>query len=151
MVFSLYAPILIYKLTGVIISNYYYAAVFLNLLIFFFRFNKNRLKLSILNKPMLAASTIIIKGGFEGLGDPDMEEQLVTPKPMRTFNSSKITDLGVELPLSLSATQIETHSKDSSGTTRFNPEVHDVPVHLPPEGSNAKPSTEKSTTSGYPF
>ena len=151
MVFSLYAPILIYKLTGVIIYNKYYAAVFFNLLFYFFVLNKNRLKLSILNKPMLWASTIIVKGGFEGLGDPDIEEQLVTPKPMRTFNSSQITDLGVELPLSLSATQNESKSKDSSATTRFNPEVNDVPVHLPPEGSNAKPSTERSTTSGYPL
>jgi hypothetical protein len=122
------------------------------LLIYFVLFNKNKLKQSILNKPIMGASCVIVKGGFEGLGDPEMDEQHVTPKPMRTINNSQITDLGVELPLTLSATQNESHSKDNSATfPRLNPEVNAVPVPDQPEGSNANPSTERRTSSGYPF
>lgn len=145
MVLCLGAPISMYTLTGVNIydQNSIYsmslfqfriccATVLWHLLIYLVVLNKIRLKLSIFNnKPIFWASTIIIKGGFEGLGDPELDELHETSKPLRT------------------ATQQEIKNKDSSGSNPWlNLEVNAVPV--PPEGSNAKP-TEKSTTSGYPF
>jgi hypothetical protein len=164
-VLCLYAPILFYSFTGVNIFNYSSitdsvysmslfnfriccATVFLHLLIYLFVLNQNRLKLSIFNKPISLAATIIIKGGFEGLGDPSLDEQNVSSKYMRTLNSSKFTDLGVETARSLSATQKESPTKESSGTlTRLNPEV----IPHPPEGSYAGSYEERSTSSAYPY
>jgi hypothetical protein len=54
----------------------------------------------------MSASTIIVKGGFEGLGDPNLDEHMRTRD-----SSSKITDL--ELELSLPPAQKESPSKDS--------------------------------------
>lgn len=170
-VLCLSAPILIYIFTGINIYNnssitdsvysmslfnirICCATVFLHLLIYFFVLNKNRIKLSRLKyyKPIMGASSFIVKGGFEGLEATEIEEQHVTHKPMRTFNSSKIKDLEVDLPLTLSDTQKESHSKDSSTSfPRLNPEVHAVTVPLQPEGSNAETSSERRKNSGYPF
>ena len=140
--FCLFAPILIYYLTGVNIYDKYSftdsasssplynirlccATVFLNLIILFVYLNNN--KFSKLNKPIMWASTLIVKGGFEGLGWSDIEEQPENSKSMRSLYNSKFTDLEVELPLSLSATQKESQIKDSSSTTPLlNSEIINV-------------------------
>lgn len=102
------------------------ATVLLFLLIYFVLFNKNILKQSILNKPIMGATCIIIKGGFEGLGDPELDEHHVTQKPKHlTFIEQ--------------TKQSVTHSIEISAGP------------YPPEASNAKHSKETSTNSGYPF
>jgi hypothetical protein len=83
---------------------------FFLILLFFFLFNYNRLP--ILNKPLLLAPVapcLIVKGGLEGLGDPELEAQHETPKATRRLKSSKSkTALDMERDsLSLSASQLE--------------------------------------------
>jgi hypothetical protein len=87
----------------------------------------------------LGASCVIIKGGFEGLGDLEMDENHVTQKPMRdTFFEQ--------------TTQQVTPSNDNSTTfTRLNYEVNVIPVSDLPESSNAKSSNARDTISGYPY
>jgi hypothetical protein len=92
-------------------------------------------KQSKLMKFVLGASCVTIKGGFEGLGDPEIEEQNVTPKPRRSLNSSlSKTAMVVERDsLSLSATQLEyqRQREDSKGTmTEVNPEGKAVPIPI---------------------
>lgn len=87
----------------------------------------------------MGASCIVIKGGFEGLGDPELDEEYITQKSRRE-------------PFPELTRQHEKLSRDFSVTlTRLNPEVYAVPEPYPAEGSYAKPSTERSATSGYPF
>jgi len=40
------------------------------------------------NKALIGASCVIVRGGFEGLGDPDLDTQQETAKPRRLLNSS---------------------------------------------------------------
>jgi hypothetical protein len=151
--FCLYFPYLLFSFTGLNIykistitcstSSVYSmslfirqicANVFLYLLIYFCIFIQYRLKQSILNKTIMGATIIRIIGGFEGLGDPELDEQHESQKPMRASFLEQIT-------------QQVSHSKDNSA----NPEVNAVPDPYPPEGSNAKPSNDSSTSSGYPL
>jgi len=146
--FCLYFPSFLEYVSGISLynstdSNYFIyldeirkicANCFLYLLIYFCIFLQYRLNLSIssLNKSILT-STIIIKGGFEGLGDTEMDER--PTEPTRTF-----------LEIINSKDCLNSHVSN-------NPEVKDVSVPYPPETSNAnkaKPSTESSSTSGYP-
>lgn len=142
MVLCLGAPIFINTLTGVNIydpdlkysmSFFQFriccATVFLHLLIYFFVLNKIkiRLKLSIFNKPVMWAAPLIIRGGFDGLGDPDLDIQHEASKDTRRLNSSpSITAIEMERnSLSLSATQMEYHrQKENSKATMplVNPE-----------------------------
>jgi hypothetical protein len=158
--FCLYFPSLFFYVTGINIYNYsaitdstdsvytmsvcirqICANVLLFLLIYFGMFIIYKLKISvpILNKSIMGATCVIIKGGFEGLGDPELDENHVTQKHMReTFLEQ--------------TTQQVSHSKDNSTTfTRLNPEVNVIPVSYPPEGSNATSSNARGTTSGYPY
>jgi len=92
--------------------------------------------------------------GLESSGLPETEEQHITPKPMHTLNSSNLTEFGEEeeLPLTLSATHIESKSKDTTASiSRLNHEVNDLPLTESPESSNAQHYTESSSSSGYPF
>jgi DNA polymerase type B, organellar and viral len=161
LVLCIYFPSLFYYFSGLDLYNttnsIYYMSLFeirkacaiifwhaLFYLVIFIQYRFN-LHIPIFNKPIILASTpIIIKGGFEGLGDPELDEQ--NTKPRLTFlerikNESLITDsdLGV-------------HSKYSSNTfPKFKPEVTAVSEPYPPESSNAihaKPSTESSSSSG---
>jgi hypothetical protein len=81
----------------------------------------------------ILTSTIVIKGGFEGLGDTSMDVQ--QPKESRSF---------LEI----------INSKDPlNSLMKNNPEVKDLLVHYPAESSNAnqaKPNTECCSRSGYP-
>ena len=101
---------------------------------YFFIFLHYRFKLSIpfMDKSILT-STIVIKGGFEGLGDTSMDVQ--QPKESRSF---------LEI----------INSKDPlNSLMKNNPEVKDLLVHYPAESSNAnqaKPNTECCSRSGYP-
>lgn len=158
-VLCLYTPTLIYYFTEFNIydysSNLYSvypssviniriccATVFLNLIILLACFNYNRLKLSRFNKSIMSAATIIVKGGFEGLGDLNLEEHMRTRD-----SSSKFTDL--ELELSLPPAQKESPSKDSSGTfPKLNTaEGQGVPILGPSGYSTAKSIREWDTFS----
>lgn len=148
----LYFPSLFYSVTGIDLYNStdsiysmslfeirkICANVLLYLLIYLSIFIQYRLKLSIpiLNKPIMAATCVVVKGGFEGLGDPALDVQ--PTKPSRSF---------LEI----------INSKDCLETLpRLNSAEKAVSAPYPPEaeGSNAihaKPSTESTSTSGYPF
>jgi hypothetical protein len=119
------------------------AKVFGYLFLYFAIFIQYKLKLSrpILNKPMMGASGIIIKGGFEGLGDPELESQHVSPT-MRTFNS-KFTEKDEDLlSLALSDARNESLSTNSSTSPpRLNPDVNGVPIPNTPGCKTAGPST----------
>jgi hypothetical protein len=157
-VLCLIAPVLIYSFTGFNLYETYslkdsfsyreccaadvkgafqfrtcLSTILFNLILLFFFFNYNKLSGPLANKAIMGATCVIVRGGFEGLGDTELDEHHTTPKPIRT------------------AMQQESPNKDSSGSfPPLNLEVNGVPVQYSPEGSNAK-HTEKSTTNGYPF
>lgn len=87
-------------------------------------------------------ATVII-GGFEGLGDPELDTQHVSPNTMRTFNSSKFKEKDEELlSLALFNDQNESLSTNSSATPpRLNPDINGVPIPNPPGCKTAEPST----------
>jgi hypothetical protein len=168
--FCLSVPILIYFLTGVNIYNNssftdsiysmslfeirkICATVCLYLLIYFVLFNKNKLKQSILNKPIMWASCLIVRGGFEGLGDPELETQHVNPQPLRTLNSRKLKELDEDLlSLDLLDAQIESLSTSSPSTPpRLNPEVCGVTIPYPPGSKTAGPSTGSRLYNDSPY
>lgn len=159
--FCLYFPYLLHSVTGINIYIYnstdpayslifleirkMCANVFLFLLIYFciFILCNMKLHLSILNKSMLGASCIIVKGGFEGLGDPELDTQHVSTNPMRGFNSSKFQEKDEELlSLALFKDKNESLSTNSSSTTpQLNPDVKGVPIPYPPGYKTAGSST----------
>lgn len=109
------------------------ATILFNLILLFFLFNYNKLTGPLAKKAVMGATCVIVRGGFEGLGDPALDENYTTPKSIRT------------------AMPQESQNKNSSGSfPPLNLEVNGVLVSYPPEGSNAK-HKEKNTTSGYPF
>ncbi len=64
------------------------ATILLNLIVLFILFNYTKLTGSWANKALMSATCVIVHGGFEGLGDPDLDAQQETAKPRRMLNSS---------------------------------------------------------------
>lgn len=64
------------------------ATIFFNLMVLFILFNYTNLRGSWANKALMGAACVIVHGGFEGLGDPDLNAQQETAKPRRMLNSS---------------------------------------------------------------
>jgi hypothetical protein len=109
------------------------ATILFNLILLFCLFNYNKLKGPLARKAVMGATCVIVRGGFEGLGDPALDENHTTPKSIHT------------------AMPQESQNKNSSGSCQpINLEVNGVPVPDTPEGSNAK-HKEKSKFTGYPF
>ena len=152
-------PTLIQKMTGVsiydqsLITESIYseslikirktcATVFVSLLSFLLFLNIDRLKRTILKKPIMWAP-IFVKGGFEGLGDPELDTQHVSPNTMRTFNSSKLKENEEDLlSLALYNAQNESLSTNSSTTPpRLNLMSTVCPIPYPPGCKTAGPST----------
>jgi hypothetical protein len=156
-VLCLIAPVLIYSFTGFNLYETYslkdpfsysecsaadvkgafqfrtcLSTILFNLIILFFLFNY-KLTGPLAKKAIIGATCVRVRGGFEGLGDPELDEHHTTPKPIRT------------------AMLQESKNKDTSSSfPPLNLEVNGVPVTYSPEGSNAK-HTEKNTQKGYPF
>lgn len=167
LVLSLSIPSLICTLTGINLYDQYTitdsiysrsfinirigcATVFWSLIFYLWVLNKNKLNLTIFNKPFILGSGIIVKGGFEGLGEPELDTQHVTHKPMHMLNRDKLKDLDEDLiSLALLEAQNESLSKNCSTTPpRHNPEVNGVPISYP---TGYKTSTEKRPFYGSPF
>jgi hypothetical protein len=87
------------------------ATIFFNLIVFVVLINCNKHSGSLANKIVKGASCVRVQGGFEGLGDPDLDAPHETQKTTRKLNSShSATALEVEKnSLSLSATQMDYH------------------------------------------
>ena len=105
------------------------------MIILFVFFNQNRLKHYINNKHIIGASCVIVTGGFEGLGDPVLDEQHETPKATRRLNSShSITALEMErdsYSRSVTQTDNQRQIEDSKGKlTEVNPEGKAVPIPI---------------------
>ena len=103
------------------------------LLFYFLIFLKYRLNLSIpiFNKNLI--STIIIIGGFEGLGEPELEER--PTKSLTVLEQMKDKDFLNDL-------------------FRIKPEVKEESTLFNPEASNSKQantSTESKASSAYPY
>jgi hypothetical protein len=64
------------------------ATVFVYFLAYWWIFNIDRLKRSILNKPLMSA-TIIVTGGFDNLGDIEPNDEHETTKPPYMLNKNK--------------------------------------------------------------
>lgn len=83
----------------------------------------------------MGASCVIVRGGFEGLGDPELDAQHDTSKVTRRLNSSQIiTASEVERnSLSMSATHMATQRQreDSQNSlTDVNPDGKAVPIRI---------------------
>jgi len=150
-----------YPITVFVVKKAYkivWRSWFVLFFVFFkWRFNFN-LSISRLKKPLIAVAPIIITGGFEGLGDPEVFEQPTKPRVSLLelmSGKAKISELGWQ-------------SKETSDSLpRLNQDVHTV---SPPdaqrdidrlaEGSqvaesskanHAKPTTKCNSNYGYPF
>lgn len=102
-------------------------------LFFFFLLNFNKLSGSFKNKAVMGASCVIVRGGFEGLGDPDLDSQHETQKYASNLNRSlSITEVERD-SFSMSATQMEYHRQreNSKGTLPpVNYEGKAVPIPI---------------------
>ena len=161
----LYFPSLLYSVTGIDIYNNssltdsgystalfavrnICANIFFYLLFYFGLFIIYKLKLSIPrnNNWMMGAACIVIKGGFEGLGGPEWDEQNKTQKPevesyieqIRTTPQSSHKEW-----IARALLRIQTENDAARGAR--NPDLAEVV-----EGNYVKPVTVRSTTSGYP-
>ena len=59
------------------------ATILFNLIVLFFLFNSNKLRGSLTNKIVMGASCVRVSGGFDGLGDSDLNAQHETSKETR--------------------------------------------------------------------
>ena len=88
----------------------------------------------------MGASGITIKGGFEGLGDTELDTQHVSPITMHRFNNSKLKEKDEDL-LSLALSDAQNESLSTNSTPpRLNPDVNGVPIPNPSGCKNAGPS-----------
>jgi len=162
-VLCLFAPILIYYFTGWNIYDYSsilesvyssslfsiritFATVLFNFIVLLACLNYNRLKLTIFNKPITLASTIIVKTAFEGSGEPNLEEQNAISNHMQTEDRSKISD--PEKERSVSPAQKESTSNDSTVSLNKT-EVREDLAHGP-FGLGPRTSEPKSEKNVYP-
>jgi len=72
------------------------ATILFNLIVLLLLFNYNKLSGSVARKALMGATCVIVRGGFEGLGDPDLDAQQETAKPRRMNSSHSPTALEVE-------------------------------------------------------
>jgi hypothetical protein len=105
------------------------------LLVLFCLINYNKLPGFLANKTVMGATCVIVRGGFEGLGAPELDETHVTPNATARLNSSlSITALEEgRNSLSLSPTQMENQRQieNSKGSlSEVNPEGQAVPIPI---------------------
>lgn len=94
----------------------------------------------------MGASGINIKGGFEGLGDTELDTQHVSPITMHRFNNSKLKEKDEDL-LSLALSDAQNESLSTNSTPpRLNPDVNGGPIPNPSGCKNAGPSTGVALT-----
>ena len=111
------------------------ATILFNLIVLFCLINYNKLTGSLAKKAIMGATLVKVCGGFEGLGETDLDAQHETPKATRRLNSSlNPTALEVERnSLSMSATQMEYQRQmEISKVTikEVNPEGKAVPIPI---------------------
>lgn len=111
------------------------ATILFNLVLLFFLINSNKLSGSLATKVVMGATCITVRGGFEGLGDPDLDAQAGTSTATRRLNSSLSTQaLEMERDsLLMSSTQREyQRQRENSKTTltEVNPEGKAVPIPI---------------------
>lgn len=94
----------------------------------------------------MGAYGINIKGGFEGLGDIELDTQHVSPITMQRFNNSKLKEKDEDL-LSLALSDAQNESLSTNSTPpRLNPDVNGGPIPNPSGCKNAGPSTGVALT-----
>jgi hypothetical protein len=122
----------------------------LNFIVLLACLNYNRLKLTIFNKPITLASTIIVKTAFEGSGEQNLEEQNAISNHMQTEDRSKISD--PEKERSVSPAQKESTSNDSTvslNKTEVREELVRGPFGLGPR--TYEPNSEKNVYPDSPM
>jgi hypothetical protein len=111
----------------------------LNLIVLLAFLNYNRLKISIFNKPITLASTILVKTAFAGSGEPILEEQNANSNHMSTVDSSNLSD--PEKVRSVSPPQKESPTNDSTVSLNKT-EIRGLPTSGPFGPCTSKPPSE---------
>ena len=97
---------------------------------------------SVANKVLMGASCVIVNGGFEGLGDPELDAQHVTPNTMHTATQqeSHIKDEGSE------SSKVKPTEKSTTSGYPFWPRptpAVNIPT-LPESNSEPEPTIENN-------
>jgi len=111
------------------------ATIFFNLIVLLILFNYTKLSGSWTNKALMGATCVIVHGGFEGLGDPDLDAQQETAKPRRMLNSSH-SPIALEIERD-SVSKLEKEVENQRANSKGKAKLIDV---NPPGGAQAQPT-----------
>lgn len=121
------------------------ATILYNLIVLFCFFNYNKLSGYLPNKAVMAATCVIVRGGFEGLGEPGLDAQHETHNATHRLNRSLTQTEAERDSLSMSATQMEYNRQreNSKGTLPSvgyaYPDSPAVPIPIQKGINNTRP------------